>query len=567
MFTVENNLGEYKTEIYSFIKTQTKEKLLVAPTGSGKTYIIIQFAKDNPHLKLALLCPTQSLVKNIGEDYKDVSCGFGSEFLDRNRFSDFIVTTYDSIETLENMDYIFIDEGHQIASDGSYRKVIAKILESDFKKVFISATPEIIEDYIPKTEESKLEFRMHRPQQEIKIFSGKYNIKGIISDIINNTKGLNKTILIRLNNKEIIESVYDSFKPLFKDKIARIYSDEDNVLYDNQNTDTINNLKMGKISNVDVVLCTSIYDAGLSFKVDRDIQAYAVSQDTRKMPNPIDMVQFLARVRGNSGYKMDLTIIGNYGDYEMISMELPKYKSMQRLCNLMAHRYEEYREMYFGSYHYVLNRYNIDVTEITDLGFKTSKSIRSSRVSYMDIAQNFNSFSKEYSIVSSNLDNDEQRYQIELITGDKTLGGGSNARVQRVFNHFHYATKNEIPFKCFFNETYSVEVFDMLVKLREDYKNDADDLFSNMVYNIINPNGSVLNYKELGYKDLIQADAKVVRKVYNLFYKSHDFRRAKVKLIEKKEGNKEVKKYLHDLTSGGYISSITAPYSAPFYCF
>ena len=482
MFTVENNLGEYKTEIYSFIKTQTKEKLLVAPTGSGKTYIIIQFAKDNPHLKLALLCPTQSLVKNIGEDYKDVSCGFGSEFLDRNRFSDFIVTTYDSIETLENMDYIFIDEGHQIASDGSYRKVIAKILESDFKKVFISATPEIIEDYIPKTEESKLEFRMHRPQQEIKIFSGKYNIKGIISDIINNTKGLNKTILIRLNNK-----------------------------------DTINNLKMGKISNVDVVLCTSIYDAGLSFKVDRDIQAYAVSQDTRKMPNPIDMVQFLARVRGNSGYKMDLTIIGNYGDYEMISMELPKYKSMQRLCNLMAHRYEEYREMYFGSYHYVLNRYNIDVTEITDLGFKTSKSIRSSRVSYMDIAQNFNSFSKEYSIVSSNLDNDEQRYQIELITGDKTLGGGSNARVQRVFNHFHYATKNEIPFKCFFNETYSVEVFDMLVKLREDYKNDADDLFSNMVYNIINPNGSVLNYKELGYKDLIQADAKVVRKVYNLF--------------------------------------------------
>jgi len=33
------------------------------------------------------------------------------------------------------------------------------------------------------------------------------------------------------------------------------------------------------------------------------------------MPNPIDMVQFLARVRENTGYKMDLTIIGNYGDY------------------------------------------------------------------------------------------------------------------------------------------------------------------------------------------------------------------------------------------------------------
>ena len=88
---IEARLGEYKKEVYSFIKTEVKEKLLVAPTGTGKTYTIIEFAKDHPHLKLALLCPTQSLVKNIGEDYKDVPCGFGAEFLDYHRFSDFIV--------------------------------------------------------------------------------------------------------------------------------------------------------------------------------------------------------------------------------------------------------------------------------------------------------------------------------------------------------------------------------------------------------------------------------------------------------------------------------------------
>jgi hypothetical protein len=567
MHTIETRLGEYKNEVYSFIKTEVKEKLLVAPTGTGKTYTIIQFAKDNPQLKLALLCPTQSLVKNIGEDYRGVPCGFGSEFLDKNRFSDFIVTTYDSIETLENMDYIFIDEAHQMASDGSYRKVIAKILESEFKKVFISATPEIIEDYIPNTEGSRLDFEIHRPKQEVKIFYGKYNIKGIISDIINNTKGLDKTILIRINNKEIIESIYDSFKPIFKEKIARIYSDEDNVLYDNQNVDVIDNLKVGNISNVDIVLCTSIYDAGLSFKVDRDIQAYAVSQDTRKMPNPVDMVQFLARVRGNSGYNMSLTIIGNYGDYELITMDLPKYKSMQRLCNLMAFRYEEYREMEFGSYHYILNRYNINVTEVTDLGFKPSKVIHSSRVSYKDIAQNFQSFSKEYNIVSSNLDNDQQRYQIELITGDKTLGGGSNTRVQRVFNHLLYATKYKIPFECFFNESYSLEVFNMLEKLNEDYKDSIEDIFSNMINNIVYPSSSVLKYKELGYKDLIKADAKVVRQVYNVFYKSHDFRGKEVKLIDKKEGSVEVKKYLYDLTRGANVYSMTAPLTAPLYDF
>jgi hypothetical protein len=264
---------------------------------------------------------------------------------------------------------------------------------------------------------------------------------------------------------------------------------------------------------------------------------------------------------------MSLTIVGNYGDYELISMDLPKYKSMQRLCNLMALRYEDYREMEFGSYHYILNRYNINVTEVTDLGFKQSKVIHSSRVSYKDIAQNFQSFSKEYNIVSSNLDNDQQRYQIELITGDKTLGGGSNTRVQRVFNHLLYATKNEIPFNCFFNETYSVEVFSMLEKLNENYKGSTEDLFSNMINNIVYPNSSVLKYKELGYKDLIKADAKVVRQVYNVFYKSHDFRGKEVKLSEEKEGNNDLKKYLYSLTSGGNIYSMTAPLTAPHYDF
>ena len=51
---------------------------------------IIQFAKDNPDLKLALLCPTQSLVKNIGQDYTDAPCGFGIDFLQHNRFTNFI---------------------------------------------------------------------------------------------------------------------------------------------------------------------------------------------------------------------------------------------------------------------------------------------------------------------------------------------------------------------------------------------------------------------------------------------------------------------------------------------
>ena len=138
---------------------------------------------------------------------------------------------------------------------------------------------------------------------------------------------------------------------------------------------------------------------------------------------------------------------------------------------------------------------------------------------------------------------------------------------QRVFNHLLYAAKYKIPFECFFNEGYSLEVFNMLEKLNEDYKGSTEDIFSNMINNIVHPSNSVLKYKELGYKDLIKADAKVVRQVYNVFYKSHDFRGKEVKLIEKKEGSVEVKKYLYDLTGGANVYSMTAPLTAPHYDF
>ena len=553
MFTIETRLGEYKKDVYSFIKTEVKEKLLVAPTGTGKTYTIIQFAKDNPELKLALLCPTQSLVKNIGEDYKDVPCGFGADFLDYNRFTNFIVTTYDSIERLQGMDYIFIDEGHQMASDGSYRKVIAKILESDFKKVFISATPEIIEDYI----QTRLDFQIHRPKQQVKIFSGKYNVKHTITDIINNSKGINKTILIRINSKEVIEEVYESFKPILKDRLARIYSDEKNVLYDNQNVDIVDNLKVGKFSNVDVVLCTSIYDAGLSFQVDRDIQAYAVSNHTQMMPNPVDMIQFLARVRENTGYKMDLTIVGQYGDYSNVKQDLTLYESMNQLAEVMSNMYDNYRKLNLEEYNGLLEYYGIEITEVTSLGFKASKVKFANKVSNKDIADNFHNFPKEYSIITSNLDND--KHQIDLITGDKTISGGSTTRVQRVFNHLDYATKKGIPFACFNNETYSIDTFNMLEMIIEHYKSDTEDIFSNMIDNIIYPTSSTLNYKELGYNELIQTEKKEVRRLFNMFYKPCDFRRAKAKFVEKENTNEEVKKYLYTL--------VTAPTTAPNYTF
>jgi hypothetical protein len=99
------------------------------------------------------------------------------------------------------------------------------------------------------------------------------------------------------------------------------------------------------------------------------------------MANAIDMEQLLARVRENSGYKMDLTIIGNFQDYELDDIPLQNFKSKAQLCNEMGHRYEQYTKINSDCYQWVLGKYKIIVNEVLDMKFKVQVPLVASRVS------------------------------------------------------------------------------------------------------------------------------------------------------------------------------------------
>ena len=344
MNTIDSFIGEYQSDISSFINTHTSRQLIVAPTGTGKTTAIINYADSNPQKKIVLLCPFRVLVDNIGKKNPDLNCGYGQEFLNKNKNTRFIITTYDSIEEIEGVDLFVVDEAHLISSHSSFRDVIPLILQTQTKVVYITATPEVIVDLFPKSNSQDyiLNFKINRPKEEVKIYAQKYNVYKIITEIITNNYDNEKTILIRVNSKDVIDSIIETFKPILKDKIACFYSDKENVLCQSQDKDKVNELKKGKILNLDFILCTSVYDVGVSFEVDRDIECYAVSQDNRYMPHPIDMVQLIARVRQETGHKMNLTIIGNYQDYEIDDSALRDFKSKAQLANEMCNRYESY---------------------------------------------------------------------------------------------------------------------------------------------------------------------------------------------------------------------------------
>ena len=536
MYTIDKYIGEFQTNINSFINKNILRQLLGAPTGTGKTFAIIRYADANPHKKIVLLCPYQSLVDNIQKDNPDLTCGYGAEFLSYNKTSNFIVTTYDSIEKIEGVDLYIVDEAHLLCSHSSFRDVIPMIFQTQTKVLFITATPEIIEDLFPKynNKDYILEFDIHRTRKDVRIFTGKYIVKHTIKDIITNNLNPSKTILIRVNSKSVIDDIMQTFKPSLKDKIACIYSDEDNVLYKNQDKEKIRELKKGKISDLDFILCTSIFDVGLSFEVDRDVQCYAVSQDNRCMPNAIDMVQLLARVRENSGYNMDLTIIGNYGDYELKNNTFENYKSKAQLCNEMAHRYEQYSQLSFDTYIGILNYYKIDVTEIQTLGFKSHSIKMASRLSDTTIAKNFNSFPSEYAVICGNLECIGKSHLIDLITGDERIGGAkNNANVQRVYNILFDATKLGIDFNLFMREQFSVKKYNLLEEVTTNYSIDKRDIYSNLIRGIYSKDAT-FNFKELGFKELNKSKQKSISTLFNMTYERGEFRGKKAEKIIKK---------------------------------
>jgi len=529
MRTVDKFIGEYQSDINSFINKDSNRQLIVAPTGTGKTTAIIQYADSNPRKKIVLLCPIQVLVDNIKKDNPDITCGYGAEFLNENKHSSFIVTTYDSIEKIEDVDLFVVDEAHLLASHSNFREVIPLIFQTQTKVVFITATPEVIEDLFPTSnnENYVLEFKSKRPLEEVKIYSQKYNVKKTIEDIITNNKGNKNTVLIRVNSKKIIDVIIETFKPTLKDRIAFIYSDENNVLNEGQNIDKVSELKKGKILDVDFILCTSIYDVGISFEVARDIDCYAVSQDNRCMPNAVDMVQLLARVRENSGHKMSLTIIGNYGDYELRKGHLTDFKSKTQLCNELAHRFEQYTKIDFDVYEGILRRYNIAVTEIQKLGFKASRVRTSSKLSDTEIAKNFNSFPKMYAKIKSNLEYNSEGEQIHLITGDEIIANTKKTpNVQRVGNILYEAVKKGIDFKLFIGESFSTKRFKAIEYLIDRYKR-SEDTFSNLVRGLADTDDNIFHYKELGLFELNKSQSKVIQTLYNMMYKRCRFDRSK----------------------------------------
>jgi len=556
---VDSYIGESHQEQFNeFCNRDFKTLLLSGDTGIGKTIAIINYAKQHPNLKISLLCPMQTLVNNLAL-YSDVACGYGEAFYRQHRDTNFVVTTYDTGLMFKDRDLEVIDESHLLPSHSDFREVIIRLLSRDTKKIFLTATPEIIID-LPyfSNQDSMIAFDSNKGVKDVKILNTRKRSKTIIAEIIEGSKDAKETILIRVNSKDVILDAVAHYHNTFEGrKIGYLYSsnsEESKYLTEYQSEETLSNLKKGVIKGLDVVLVTSILDVGITLDVDRNIQAYSVSNDNRKMPHPIDAgVQIIDRIRKGSEFTMSLSIIGSFGNYEDLRTPIPNYSSINQTCKLMSTNYEQLSNLREQDYLALLSKYKLNPIVVESLGFdELQVSLSVSKTSEYTMMTNFTNY-PAYSDVCNTLINKGNEEQIKIINGTKSINGDKeDIRSKKASRTLIYCVDKNIHLSLVLNNNkYNNKAYNVLKNVVDNYTTSTSDTFSNLVRGISYNADSTFNFKELDLDKLIKSEAQTIKYLFDMIYKRGNFRGKSAKKVFK-EGvteDSEIVKYLNLLTN------------------
>ena len=536
--------------------------LIDSPTESGKSTAILKYFKHQPQRKKVLLAPTQSLVNNLALG-KDVKSGYGYEFINGVKNEKAILTTYDSLMRMDNVDDVFVDEAHLIAGHSSFREVLQGIIEAKKCRVILmSGTPEIIQD-IQNIHYLKIDLK-----EPVKRFitvcgSNGFRSKGSALGVAEMAvKRLDEclewgvridsvpTVMIRLNNKETLDEVFEMFKD--KLRVAKFYSDKPGVINTGQDDQTVEDLKQGKIKDIDLLLVTSIYDAGLSFVVERSIDCYAISHHKDFMPNVVDMMQLSARVRANdNGINMTLTVLGCFGDMTNIDKTISVTEGGSKdVLYEMKNRYEKYQYLNEEYYVGLLEHYGFIVDSGGKQPFNGNEKKYANQQRKLTIAKNLNNFKIPYDEIIDRAKEMDRRVEIkEAITGDEVFRGGMTSSIKRIFNAVIDCLEHNIHIDLLMGgKKFQDDRINNLVDLANNYDGSEDETFTKIITELIegiDMKDSRVNLD--GMNTLVTPYQDQIKTLGNLLYVKPKWTRKSFKLNAKKDLIKE-RLYVDTLT-------------------
>lgn len=545
---INKYIGEKQIDFNNIILSK-ENSLIVAPTGSGKSYSVNTFIKQNPKLKVAFLLPTVALVNNMkGSKSQGIPVGSGFEFLKKNKHRNSIITTYDSLKKRNDFDVIIVDEAHEIAGSSSYREAILPILQFKKQIVFITATPEVIEG-IKGFKKYDFSFNKKRKSKRVKIIQTKQSSLNSALEIINNPdRDKTKLTWIRLNNKKSLDELFEHSKK--NNKVLMYYSDSAEHIALNQKKEDVLSIKRGVVpKEYELLLTTCILDSGVDLTVLKDVQCYAIEDN--KMPHPVSMVQLAARVRSvnnysDTQYNLELTLIGKYGDTENCDdYILPSSASYLYKC--INDFYEIQCDFDMFTYTGLLSYYGLNCEEVAkvDLGYDLSSCL--SKLSDIQIANNIQAFPIHYDNLALDLSEKGVVEELELITGNKRIGHYKLVhKSDKIINNLKDAISCNISFYLFIGNTYRKSKVENLINAYNEFRSSnsfaivIDELLECKCHHSFKMN--LANYNRLNL-----SQSKMIREVKDLIFKGEIKKNRKSVNLTRKENCKHVNRYIDNL--------------------
>lgn len=259
--------------------------LIQAGTGMGKSYFIgnklYQYCQDH-NKKILFLVHRNSLRRQLSFD---------------NRNKDINMMSYQFLECNDvplDYDYIVCDEFHYFLDDSpmNYQTHISfeKVMNTDATKIFMSATPRDILNYMKGEDIKMKEYYIETDFDYIKDLNFIYGVNDI-KDIIAQKIALGEKVLVfTTSGRDILKSIYRTFKD-----DTMVYVSKNNSLYEEYVDEELIDqmLKTGKLPKK-ILLATSVIDAGVSIW-DKDVKTIILD-----VPNDNTLIQSLGRKRFNN---------------------------------------------------------------------------------------------------------------------------------------------------------------------------------------------------------------------------------------------------------------------------
>lgn len=299
--TVKEWLAEAKDQIKEYAEKE-KRILLFAPTGTGKTTVILSIAKDFKEAGKRVLIaePTTALTDQIAKENGFTPLTGETEGVDRDiAFSENItVATYDQAsKIIDFYDVIIIDEAHEYIEAYSYRSNVLTALQTnsqDKTVIAITATPQ--GNLLKKLDFKYL--RVNVLNEKVKTIKVRLIKKNPLTTALNHilNENVNGKTLIQINDKKVLDTLKSELvsRGLAKpNEIIILDSETRKTKHYNDYLKLISEQKFA--DGVKYILATKLIAEGLNIN-DPELKQMILIDTNNKIP-PEQIIQFYARSR------------------------------------------------------------------------------------------------------------------------------------------------------------------------------------------------------------------------------------------------------------------------------